>query len=47
MIAVDNLGRARRAPLDQQRSIKEIVRTLSSRATVRKMVRGQSDRVQV
>ncbi len=43
MIAVDMIGRIRRAYFDRQRSIKEIVRTLSvSRATVRKVVRGQA-----
>ena len=43
MIGVDMIGRIRRAYFDQHRSIKEIVRTLSvSRATVRKVVRGQA-----
>ncbi len=42
MIGVDKTGVIRRAYFEQQRPIKEIVRTLSgSRATVRKVVRGQ------
>src|SRR6202521_3432910 len=42
MIGVDKIGEIRRAYFEQHRSIKEIVRTLSvSRATVRKVVRGQ------
>jgi hypothetical protein len=41
MIGVDRIGEIRRAYFEQQRSIKEIVRTLSvSRATVRKVIRG-------
>jgi len=41
MISVDKIGEIRRAYFEQQRSIKEIVRTLSvSRATVRKVIRG-------
>jgi transposase len=41
MIGVDKIGQIRRAYFEQQRSIKEIVRTLSvSRATVRKVIRG-------
>ena len=41
MIGVD--GQIRRAYFEQQRPIKEIVRTLSvSRATVRKVIRGQA-----
>jgi len=41
MIGVDKIGEIRRAYFEQQRSIKEIVRTLSvSRATVRKVIRG-------
>ena len=41
MIGVDMIGEIRRAYFEQQRPIKEIVRTLSvSRATVRKIVRG-------
>ena len=43
MISVDMIGQIRRAYFEQHRSIKEIVRTLSvSRATVRKVVRGQA-----
>jgi transposase len=43
MIGVDMIGRIRRAYFEQHRPIKEIVRTLSvSRATVRKVVRGQA-----
>src|SRR5271154_5726008 len=43
MIAVDTLGGIRRAYFEQHRPIKEIVRALSvSRATVRKVVRGQA-----
>jgi len=43
MIGVDMIGRIRRAYFDQHRPIKEIVRTLAvSRATVRKVVRGQA-----
>ena len=43
MISVDMIGRIRRAYFEQHRPIKEIVRTLSvSRATVRKVVRGQA-----
>ena len=39
MIGVDLIGQIRRAYFEQQRSIKEIVRTLSvSRATVRKVI---------
>ncbi len=42
MFRVDKIGELRRAFFEQERSIKEIVRTLSvSRATVRKVVRGQ------
>jgi plasmid maintenance system antidote protein VapI len=42
MIGVDKIGQIRRAYFEQQRSIKEIVRTLSvSRATVRKVIRGR------
>src|SRR3984893_13266134 len=41
MIGVDLIGQIRRAYFEQQRPIKEIVRTLSvSRATVRKVVRS-------
>src|SRR5271167_2809485 len=41
MIGVDKIGQIRRAYFEQQRSIKEIVRTLSvSRATVRKVIRS-------
>ena len=41
MIGVDKIGQIRRAYFEQQRSIKEIVRTLSVlRATVRKVIRG-------
>src|ERR1700686_2738039 len=41
MVGVDKIGQVRRAYFEQQRSIKEIVRTLSvSRATVRKVIRG-------
>ena len=41
MIGVDKIGEIRRAYFEQDRSIKEIVRTLSvSRATVRKVIRG-------
>jgi plasmid maintenance system antidote protein VapI len=43
MIGVDLIGQIRRAYFEQQRSIKEIVRTLLvSRATVRKVIRGIS-----
>ena len=43
MIGVDLIGQIRRAYFEQRRPIKEIVRTLSvSRATVRKVVRGQA-----
>src|SRR5271163_4157239 len=43
MIAVDVIGQIRRAYFEQQRPIKEIVRTLSvSRATVRKVIRGHA-----
>ena len=43
MIGVDIIGQIRRAYFEQQRPIKEIVRTLSvSRATVRKVIRGQA-----
>src|SRR5450631_3490351 len=43
MIGVDLIGQIRRAYFEQQRPIKEIVRTLSvSRATVRKVIRGQA-----
>src|ERR1700709_2802558 len=43
MIGVDKIGEIRRAYFEQDRSIKEIVRTLSvSRATVRKVVRGHN-----
>src|SRR5277367_2366144 len=43
MIAVDTIGEIRRAYFEQHRPIKEIVRALSvSRATVRKVVRGQA-----
>ena len=43
MIGVDKIGQIRRAYFEQQRPIKEIVRTLSvSRATVRKVIRGQA-----
>ncbi len=42
MIGVDKIGDIRRAYFEQQRPIKEIVRTLSvSRATVRKVIRGK------
>ena len=41
MVGVDKIGEIRRAYFEQERSIKEIVRTLSvSRATVRKVIRG-------
>jgi len=41
MIGVDKIGEIRRAYFEQDRSIKEIVRTLVvSRATVRKVIRG-------
>ena len=41
MIGVDKIGEIRRAYFEQERTIKEIVRTLSvSRATVRKVIRG-------
>jgi len=41
MIGVDKIGEIGRAYFEQQRSIKEIVRTLSvSRATVREVIRG-------
>ena len=41
MIGVDKIGDIRRAYFEQQRPIKEIVRTLSvSRATVRKVIRS-------
>ena len=41
MIGVDLIGQIRRAYFEQQRSIKEIVRTLTvSRATVRKVIRS-------
>src|SRR6516225_1525646 len=41
MIGVDLIGQIRRAYFEQQRSIKEIVRTLKvSRATVRKVIRS-------
>src|SRR5450759_5965228 len=41
MIGVDKIGEIRRAYFEQDRSIKEIVRTLLvSRATVRKVIRG-------
>jgi transposase-like protein len=41
MIGVDKIGEIRRAYFEQERTIKEIVRTLSvSRETVRKVVRG-------
>jgi len=43
MIGVDLIGQIRRAYFEQQRPIKEIVRTLSvSRATVRKVIRGHA-----
>ena len=43
MIGVDQIGQIRRAYFEQQRPIKEIVRTLSvSRATVRKVIRGRA-----
>ena len=39
MVGVDKIGGIRRAYFEQDRSIKEIVRTLSvSRATVRKVI---------
>jgi hypothetical protein len=42
MIGVDLIGEIRRAYFEQQRPIKEIVRTLSvSRATVRKVIRSR------
>ena len=49
MIGVDLIGQIRCwAYFEQQRPIKEIVRMLSvSRATVRKVIRRPSDRVQV
>ena len=41
MVGVDKIGEIRRAYFEQDRSIKEIVRTLSvSRATVRKVIRN-------
>lgn len=41
MVGVDKIGEIRRAYFEQERTIKEIVRTLSvSRATVRKVIRG-------
>jgi hypothetical protein len=41
MIGVDKIGEIRRVYFEQDRSIKEIVRTLLvSRATVRKVIRG-------
>jgi hypothetical protein len=41
MIGVDKIGEMRRAYFEQERPIKEIVRTLSvSRATARKVIRG-------
>ena len=41
MVGVDKIGEIRRAYFEQERPIKEIVRTLSvSRATVRKIIRG-------
>jgi hypothetical protein len=41
MVGVDKIGEIRRAYFEQERPIKEIVRTLSvSRATVRKVIRG-------
>ena len=41
MVGVDKIGEIRRAYFEQQRPIKEIVRTLSvSRATVRKVIRS-------
>jgi predicted DNA-binding protein YlxM (UPF0122 family) len=41
MVGVDKIDDIRRAYFEQERSIKEIVRTLSvSRATVRKVIRG-------
>jgi hypothetical protein len=41
MTGVDKIGEIRRAYFEQDRSIKEIVRTLLvSRATVRKVIRG-------
>ena len=43
MIGMDIIGQIRRAYFNQRRPIKEIVRPLSvSRATVRKVVRGQA-----
>jgi hypothetical protein len=43
VIGVDQIGQIRRAYFEQQRPIKEIVRTLSvSRATVRKVIRGRT-----
>src|SRR5271163_4375880 len=42
MTGVDKIGEIRRAYFEQERPIKEIVRTLSvSRSTVRKVIRGQ------
>ena len=42
MMGVDKIGEIRRAYFEQERPIKEIVRTLSvSRSTVRKVIRGQ------
>ncbi len=42
MVDVDKIGEIRRAYFEQERPIKEIVRTLSvSRATVRKVIRGR------
>ena len=41
MVGVDKIGEIRRAYFERERTIKEIVRTLSvSRATVRKVIRG-------
>src|ERR1700683_1369488 len=46
MVGVDKIGEIRRAYFEQERPIKEIVRTLSvSRATVRKIIRGHQTEV--
>ena len=44
MISVDLIGQIRRARFEEGRSIKEIVQMLLvSRATVRKVIRGEDD----
>ena len=48
MFGVDKIGEIRRAYFEQERSIKEIVRAFSvSRSTVRKVIRGLRNRVQI